>query len=200
MWLQIFFSANLFIDRLVDKHILGFAIPTTVFYALESIFIILLGPLFAWFWLYSKSQDKEDSPLQKFVLAIFFVGLGFLTLAISTYSSQGVSPLWIVAAYLLLTIGELLLSPIGLSAVTTLAPQKLTGMMMGIWFVALGFGGQFAGTLAKLASVPSSVKELSSQLFIYRHAFFTFTEIAFGVAVILFIVQAIVRRKAIMKT
>ncbi|HEX2548980.1 MAG TPA: peptide MFS transporter, partial [Gammaproteobacteria bacterium] len=195
LWLQLFFSANLFIDRLVNKNILGFAIPTTVFYALESVFVIILGPFFAWYWMFSDRYEINFSPMLKFVFAIFFVGLAFITLGMSTYTSDLVNPLWIFIAYFLITVGELFLSPIGLSAVTLLSPKKLTGMMMGIWFVALGFGGQFAGILAKLSSIPETVKNMTGQLLIYRNAFFIFAFIAFCIAIVLFIVQLIVRKK-----
>lgn len=196
IFLQIFSSANLFIDRLVDRNIFGFKIPTTVFYTLESIFVILLGPGLAWSWQTLTISDKNPSPIIKFTLAIIFLGLSFAVLAMSTYflnSSQLINPSWIVLSYLLLTIGEMLLSPIGLSAVTMLSPPHLTGMMMGMWFVALGFGGQFAGLLAKFASVPAHVENTLSLLPIYRQAFLTYAYIAFGVAIGLFILQFVLR-------
>lgn len=198
IWMQIFFSANLFIDRVVNKHLLGFNIPTTVFYALESVFIILLGPIFALMW--NKLSDKhiESSPFLKFVFAIFFVGLGFLTLAVSTFYTNIdhlVNPLWIVLSYFLITIGELLLSPIGLSAVTLLSPPHLTGMMMGIWFVALGFGGAFAGWLATFSSIPEGSNDALSQLPIYRSAFLQYAYLAFVVALLLFFVQFFAKKK-----
>jgi POT family proton-dependent oligopeptide transporter len=192
LFLQLFFSGNLFIDRLVDKHWLGMDIPTTVFYALESVFIILLGPGFAWSWHTLNRRQRNPSSFLKFVFAIVAAGAGFLVLAVSTYfpnASGMVNPFWIVLSYFFLTVGELMLSPIGLSAVTTLAPKHLVGMMMGIWFVALGFGGQFAGWLAKLSSVPASVTSLDGQLQIYRGAFYDFTWIAFVVAAGLFAIH-----------
>ncbi len=198
IWMQIFFSANLFIDRLVDKDVFGFHIPTTVFYALESIFVVLLGLIFAWSWQSSNEKYTSSSYFSKFVLAIFFVGLGFLTLAFSTYFTNHhhlVSPLWIVSSYVLITIGELLLSPIGLSAVIMLAPRHLTGMMMGIWFVSLGFGGAFAGWLATLSSVPETISDVVIQLPIYRKAFMSYAYLAFFVALLLFIIQILINKK-----
>jgi len=194
---QIFFSANLFIDRIVDKHIFGIDMPTTWFYTLESIFIILLGPLFAWSWQTLNRSEKNPTPFSKFVVAIFCVGLGFLTLTISTYyptANHLVNPLWIVLSYLLITIGELLLSPIGLSAVTLLSPPRLTGLMMGIWFSSLGFGGQFGGLLAKMSSIPDTDKNVISQLPIYRAAFLDYTLIAFGVVIVLFLLSIILKK------
>lgn len=193
---QIFFSANLFIDRIIDKNIFGITVPTTLFYTLESVFIILLGPMFAWSWQTLDRNQKNPSPFSKFILAIILVGLGFLTLTISTYfpnSNHLVNPLWIVLSYLLITIGELLLSPIGLAAVTSLSPTHLTGMMMGIWFAALGFGGQFGGLLAKISSIPDNIKDSLAQLPIYRMAFFDYTCIALGVGAALFFLQFIFR-------
>jgi POT family proton-dependent oligopeptide transporter len=197
IFLQLFFSATLFIDRVVDKTVFGLNIPTTAFYALESIFVILLGPLFAWSWQTLSENERNPSPFSKFVLAIGFVGLGFLTLAVSTWfpgSNHMVSPWWIALSYCLITVGEMLLSPIGLSAVTTMAPRAMVGMMMGIWFVATGFGGQFAGLLAKIASIPETITDTGAQMVIYRTAFLDYTGIALGVALVLFIIQLLLKR------
>jgi proton-dependent oligopeptide transporter, POT family len=192
LYMQMFFSANLFISRLVDKHLLGFHLSTTVFYASESIFIILLGPLFAWSWHALGRNNKNPSPMSKFIFGILFAGLGFLLLATSIFfpNEQGlIYPLWVITSYLLITIGELLLSPIGLSAVTLLAPPHLVGMMMGIWLGAIGFGGIFAGWIAKLASVPDTVQTITGKLAIYQHAFFSYAYIAFFMALLLFLIQ-----------
>lgn len=197
LFLQLFFSANLFIERLVDKHFLGIPLTTTIFYASESIFIILLGPLFAWSWQILGRYEKNPSPVQKFVFGIFFAGLGFLLLSLSTKfpNSQGlIHPLWVFLSYLLLTIGELLLSPIGLSAVTMLAPTHLVGMMMGIWFVGTGFGGIFAGMMAKLASVPDTAQTVSAKLAIYQSAFLDYACLAFFVAIVLFFLQLTLKK------
>ncbi len=192
LYLQMFFSGNLFIDRLVDKIIFGWHIPTTAFYALEGLFLILLGPFFAWTWQVLNHHHCNPSPFTKFILAILMAGIGFAVLTAGTYYANDagmISPLWIMLSYLFITIGELLLSPIGLSAVTLLSPPKLIGMMMGIWFVALGFGGEFGGMLAKFASIGPNVTDHFLQLQIYRLAFFKFSLIAAGVSVLLFLLQ-----------
>lgn len=197
IFLQMFFSVNLFIDRLVDRTVFGFQIPTTAFYSLEALYVILLGPLLAWSWHSLNQNNRNPSPFLKFISAIAFVGLAFVLLGVATYfynSAHLINPLWIVLAYFLITVGEMLLSPIGLSAVTMLSPPHLTGMMMGVWFVALGFGGQFAGWLAKLASVPEETKEGLAQLAIYRVAFFEYGFIAFFVVVILFLMHLFLKR------
>lgn len=192
LFLQIFYSANLFVERLVEKQIFGIPLTTTVFYASESMFVILLGPLFAWTWQTLGHNDKNPLPIHKFTLGIFFAGLSFLMLGIGTWfpNAEGmISPFWVFLAYFLITIGEMLLSPIGLSAVTMLAPAHLTGLMMGVWFVAYGFGGIFAGLLAQLSNVPEMVDTLGGKLMIYQHAFLTYAYIAFFVAIALFLMQ-----------
>ena len=198
LYFQIFSACNLFVNRLVDKHLFGFPLTTTVFYASVNFFIIILGPLFAWSWHSLGRRSKNPSPILKFVFGIFFAGLGFLVLAASTLfpdaSSGMIHPIWVFSAYFLITIGELLLSPIGLSAVTMLAPDKLIGLMMGIWFVSLGFGGLFAGWTAKLASVPETVVSTAGKLLIYQNAFLDYAYIAFFVAIFLYFVQVVLRR------
>lgn len=197
LFLQLFNSANLYVERLVDKNLFGLELTTTVFYASESVFIILLGPLFAWLWQIVGRKNLNPSPITKFVAGIFFAGLGFLVLGMSTMFPNNaglIHPLWIFSSYLLITIGELLLSPIGLSAVTMLAPANLIGMMMGIWFVATGFGGIFAGWIAKLSSVPDAAAPLAEKLAIYQNAFLDYAYLAFFIAILLLFVQLGMKR------
>jgi POT family proton-dependent oligopeptide transporter len=197
LYLQMFFSANLFIERLVNKNVFGLHLTNTVFYASESIFIILLGPIFAWLWHKLSVSNNNPSYISKFITGIFFAGLGMLMLAVSTYFPDAtglVRPYFIFAAYFLITVGELCLSPIGLSAVTILSPANLTGMMMGIWFVAIGFGGVFAGVIAKLASVPDKIDVSVDMLGIYRHAFLEFAYLAFFVTILLFFISLTIRK------
>ena len=197
MYFQMFFASNLFVERLVDKTLLGFHLSTTVFYAAESIFIILLGPIMAWLWFYLGNKKKNPSTINKFILGILFGGLGMLVLSISTQypDPQGqVYPAFIFFAYLLITIGELLLSPIGLSAVTMLAPSHLVGFMMGVWFVAIGFGGMLAGAIAKLASVPETAVTTAQKLAIYHEAFLDYAYIAFFVTIVLIFSRLAVQR------
>ena len=198
LFLQMFFSFNLFVERLVDKNFFGIPLTTTVFYASESIFIILLGPIFAWIWHTLAQNNKNPSSINKFVLGIFFAGIGCLLMSFSTMfpNADGlIHPLWIFSSYLFITIGELLISPIGLSAITLLAPPHLSGMMMGVWFAALGFGGIFAGMIAKMASVPDTVVNLTDKLDIYQNAFANYSDLAFFVAIVLFFLNLLMKRR-----
>jgi POT family proton-dependent oligopeptide transporter len=188
MYFQMFFSMNLFVDRLVNKEIFGIPLSTTVFYASESVFIILFGPLFATAWTRLSRRRANPSPYTKFTYGLAFAGLGMLVAAWGTLHPTGgmmIHPSYIFLAYFLITIGELMLSPIGLAAVTTLAPKNLTGLMMGIWFVAIGFGGIFAGFIAKIASIPDSVTLAADKIAIYQNAFIDFACMAFLMSITL---------------
>lgn len=200
LFLQIFFSANLYTDRLVDKHFLGLTLTTTIFYASESVFIILLGPLFAWLWNKLSRFNKNPAPLIKFTCGVFMTGIAFLLLSYSTYfptTQNLINPLWIFAAYFAITIGELFISPIGLAAVTKLAPANLVGIMMGVWFVATGFGGMFAGWVAKLASIPDANQPLVQKLAVYHTAFMDFALMGFAITALLLIIQLIYRKLSV---
>lgn len=190
LFFQIFFSATLFIERNVDRTIGGFQIPTVAFISLEAIFIILLGPLFAKLWQSLSISNRNLSLGLKFSLAMFAVAASLSVLALAihlTPHNELVNPVWIIFAYLLITIGELFLSPIGLSMVTTLAPKHLVGLMMGVWFMALGFGGQLAGYLAKQASIPNGMKDLALTNSIYQHAFMNYAALALIAGLVLLI-------------
>lgn len=193
--LQIFNSANLYVARMVDKNLFGIHITTTVFWASESVYIFMLGPIFAWGWQVLGRHNKNPSAINKFILGFLFTSGSFCILAYSTHfpGSDGmINPLWVFSSYLLLTIGELLIVPAGLSAITIFSPERLLGMMMGIWFVAAGFGGYLSGWVAKLASISPSVESTMQKLLIYRNAFFTYAALALLVAFMLFVVRLLI--------
>jgi POT family proton-dependent oligopeptide transporter len=145
-------SLNLFADRATDRRIAGFEFPSTWLQSVNALFIILLAPVFAWLWPRLDRHGAEPSSPLKFALGLAFVGLGFALLVPAALLSRHhpVSPLWLVGAYLLHTIGELCLSPVGLSVVTKLAPRRLVGSMMGVWFLATACGERLGGSVAGL--------------------------------------------------
>lgn len=197
IYFQMFFANNLFIDRLVQRNFAGFHIPTVMFIGLEALFIFLLGPIFAYTWQVLSVKEKNPSISFKFALATIIIGVGFLILKIgiqATGSHEFVNPLWVVLSYLLITIGELLLSPIGLSMVTVLSPPNLVGMMMGVWFVALGLGGKLAGVIAKIASIPQGVTNHQIMLDYYSNAFLKYAWLGIGVGVIILLITPFLRK------
>jgi len=139
-------SLNLFALNNTRNSVLGFTFPSSWFQSVNALLIIIFAPIFAWIWLALGKRDPS-SPA-KFAFGLVSVGLGFVVMvAAAKASADGVlvSPWWLVATYLLHTIGELSLSPVGLSSMTRLAPDRVKGMMMGVWFLAASIGNLIAG-------------------------------------------------------
>ncbi len=142
-------SLNLFADRLTHNRAFGFDFPSTWYQSLNSMFMIFgMAPLLAWLWI--RLGPRQPSSPVKFALGLIVVGLGFALIvpaAKIAQQQQGVlvSPLWLVGLYFLHTIGELCLSPVGLSIVTKLAPKRIAGSMMGVWFLSIATGNKLAG-------------------------------------------------------
>jgi POT family proton-dependent oligopeptide transporter len=149
-------TLNLFADRHTRLSAFGFEFPSSWFQSVPAFFVIVLAPVFAWMW--TRMGDRQPSTPAKFAFGLLFAALAFLLLVPAGTLAEGgtrVSPMWLVGAYLLLEFGELSLSPVGLSAVTKLAPAQLMGLTMGIWFLAssagnilAGWAGSFFSTLA----------------------------------------------------
>jgi len=144
-------SLNLFAKDFTNREFLGWVIPATWFQNINSIFIVLLAPVFAALWLKLAKRGANPSSPAKFAFGLLFGGLGFGVMILAAYSvvaSNGtikVSAWWLVISYILQTVGELCLSPVGLSSMTKLSPRKYVGQMMGIWFLATALGNLIAG-------------------------------------------------------
>ena len=146
-------TLNLFADRSTRNEVFGYAFPSSWFQSVNSLFIFAIAPMFAWLWVRMASRGTEPSSPAKFAFGLVFVGLGFAILIGPARAAQGgalVSPMWLIATYLLHTVGELLLSPVGLSAMTRLAPARIAGLMMGVWFLATSVGNFIGGRVAGL--------------------------------------------------
>lgn len=144
-------TLNLFAERNTDKTILGFSFPASWLQSLNALFIVALAPVFAWLWI--RLGRREPSSPAKFAWGLTAAGLGFLVLAVgASAAEQGilVSPLWLVGVYLCHTAGELCLSPVGLSAMTKLAPARIGGLVMGVWFLSISVGNYIGGRIAAL--------------------------------------------------
>ncbi len=143
-------SLTLFADRATQLKVFGWEYASSVFQSVEPLFVILFSPVFAWLWLRLGSRNPS-SPL-KFTLGLFFLSLSFLLVvpAAKYYAANStrVSPLWLVGLYFLQAMGELCLSPVGLSMVTKLSPARIVGLMMGFWFFATAMGNYVAGWVA----------------------------------------------------
>ena len=151
-------SLNILTDRGVDRVIFGWEVPASMFQSLNAGFIFTIAPLFAMLWIALAKRNMEPSTPIKFSIGIILVGLGFLALVYGMKSSGGLQTgvFWIIIIYLLHTLGELCLSPVGLSSVTKLSPQRIVGFMMGMWFFASAAGNYVAGLIAKATASESS--------------------------------------------
>jgi POT family proton-dependent oligopeptide transporter len=143
-------SLTLFADRLTETTILGWAYPSSWFQSVPAIFVIIFAPIIGAVW--QKLAARQPSSPGKFTIGLFFAGIAFVVIAFaSTLAANGrVSPMWLVIVYFLQTIGELCLSPVGLSTVTKLSPARMVGLMLGVWFLSISIGSYIAGLAARL--------------------------------------------------
>ncbi|MGP5011297.1 peptide MFS transporter [Psychrobacter glacincola] len=142
-------SFNLFADRYTDLNVLGFEVPSIWFQSLNPLFILILAPIISIVWVKLANRGLEPNSMVKFALGMLFAAAGFALMIFASKSiltSDGglASPLWLVGSLLLLTLGELALSPVGLSAMTKLAPKGMQGQMMGLFFASLALGNLVA--------------------------------------------------------
>ena len=140
-------SLNLFARDLVRTEVFGWKYPSSWLQSLTATFVIILAPLFSALWI--RLGDRQPSSPVKFTLGLIFIGLAYvLMVPACMLTAQGkISPLWLVGLYFLEVNGEMCLSPVGLSTVTKLAPAKVLGIMMGVWFLAAALGNKIAGFL-----------------------------------------------------
>ncbi len=140
-------SLNLFAFEKTDRFVLGWEFPAGWFQFVQPIFVVLLAPVFAWLWL--ALGKREPSSPGKFAVALLFGGLAFGVMVPAAFSNHA-SLWWLVGCYFLQTLGELCLSPVGLSAMTKLAPARAGGIVMGIWFLGTSIGNWLAGRAGSL--------------------------------------------------
>jgi len=144
-------TLNLFGDRATRTEIVGWTFPSSYFQSLQPLFIITFAPVFAWIWM--RLGRNEPSSPAKFGLGLLLVGAGYAVLVVAaSLAANGVkvAPYWLMVTYLLHTFGELSISPVGLSATTKLAPARVVGLMMGLWFLGISVGNFIGGRLASL--------------------------------------------------
>lgn len=144
-------SFSVFAKHNTDLSLLGFEFPASWFQSLNAGFIICFAAAFAWLWV--RMGDRQPSSVMKFALSLFFATGTFVVMMAAAHRAGAdgrVSPMWLVITYLLQTFGELLLSPVGLSAMTKLAPERVAGLMMGVWFLSLSMGNYLAGKMASI--------------------------------------------------
>ncbi len=159
-------SFNLFAQDFTDRHILGFDVPAVWFQSANPLFIIIFAPIAAWLWVKLGKSNKDPSYISKFIIALLLAAAGFLVMTFASYSvlnhpNSLVSPMWLISTILLMTLGEICLSPVGLSTMTKLAPTIMRGQIMGLWFTASALGNLMAGLIgghvsaSEIANLPT---------------------------------------------
>ena len=165
-------SFNLFAERYTDRHILGWDMPAGMLQAVNPLFVITLSPVFAFLWLALGRRGLDFAATVKFGAALLFLGLGFLVMLFAAHhvlAGEHVLPTWLICTYFLHTLGELSLSPVGLSYMSKLTPPRFVGQVMGMWFLSLALGANLAGQLSGTidTSHMDSLPGLYSQIFWY---------------------------------
>lgn len=179
-------SLNLFARDFTERSIGSFEVPATWFQSINSAFIILLAPLFAVLWVKLGSRDLSSPG--KFALGLFFAGIGFFVMifaaniVVGSNGALKVSAMWLTASYFFQTIGELCLSPVGLSSMTKLSPRRYVGQMMGIWFLAAAVGNLIGGLVG--GHVDPEKLEQMPQLFTYTTLSLVISAIILGLLAI----------------
>jgi len=141
---------TLYTDTKVDRHLFGMVVPTTWFQSINPMFIVLLGPLFSMLWVRLAKARREPSTPAKLGIGLLLLSFGFvLMLGASRQTADGgqAAMSWVVGAYFFHTVGELCLSPVGLSAVSKLAPARFASLMMGVWLLSSFVANYLAGLI-----------------------------------------------------
>ncbi|MEV4616490.1 oligopeptide:H+ symporter [Kitasatospora sp. NPDC049258] len=136
-------TLNIFATDSTSSTLFGFDFPSSWFQSLNPLYIMALAPVFAWLWVWLSRRGKNPSTTVKFAIGLLMIGASFLVMMLAMAAASGgakVSPLWLAMVYLIQTVGELTLSPVGLSVTTKLAPAKYASQMMGLWFLAVTAG------------------------------------------------------------
>ncbi len=144
-------SLNLFAENYTDRTIGSWSYPASWLQSVNALFIVIMAPVFGWLWVWLANRNANPSTAVKFALGLLGLAAGFFVIAWGAANATPDSPVsasWLIVMYFLHTVGELALSPVGLSAVTKLAPANRISQMMGLWFVATSLGNVVAGLVA----------------------------------------------------
>jgi POT family proton-dependent oligopeptide transporter len=192
-------SLNLFTDSFVDRTMFGVRVPAPVFQSLNAGFIIIFAPILAWLWVFLAKRRWNPSTPVKFALGVFMAGLGFYVLVggIQLSGSALVPVYFIFAIYWIHTMGELMLSPVGLSAVTKLAPARVVGMTMGAWFLFSGLSNYLSGVIASYTgaeTIGGQLTDREAALAGYSEVYSQVGLIAMAIAVGMLIISPFIKK------
>ncbi|MFC5722173.1 peptide MFS transporter [Streptomyces gamaensis] len=144
-------TMSTFAEKQTSDTLFGLSFPSTWFQSVNPAWVMALAPVIASVWMALSRRNREPSTTVKFAMAMFFIGASFAIFVVPMLMTQDggkASPMWLLSIYMIQTIGELCLSPVGLSVTTKLAPQKYASQMLGVWFLAVTAGDCFTGLLS----------------------------------------------------
>ncbi len=193
-------SLNLFTDRLVERSLFGWTVPAPVFQSLNAGFIFLFAPLLAWLWIALAKRNLNPSTPVKFGVGVALAGVGFLALVAGMKGSGagGLTPvIFIFLVYWIHTMGELLVSPVGLSVVTKMAPARVVGMTMGAWFLYSGLSNFLAGVIARTTgaeTIGGQLTDVAAAKAGYVEVYSNVGYIAIGISVVMLLIAPLIKR------
>jgi POT family proton-dependent oligopeptide transporter len=193
-------SLNLLTARLVDRTIFGWSVPGPVFQSLNAGYIFIFAPLVAWLWIWLARRNLNPSTPIKFALGVAMAGLGFLALVGGMKGSGevGLTPvIFIFLIYWIHTMGELMVSPVGLSAVTKLAPARIVGMTMGAWFLYSGLSNFLAGVIARTTgaeTIGGQMTNVAAAKAGYIEVYSQVGFIALGISVLMLLISPVITK------
>lgn len=193
-------SLNLFTDRLVDRNFLGWSVPAPVFQSLNAFFIFTFAPLIAWLWIWLAKRNLNPSTPVKFAMGVAMAGLGFLVLVAGmkmTGSAGMTAVMFIFLIYFIHTMAELMVSPVGLSSVTKLAPAQAVGMTMGAWFLYSGLSNFLAGVISRntgAETLGGQLTDVASAKATYADVYSQVGYIAIGIAVVMLLISPVIKK------
>ena len=193
-------SLNLFTTRLVDREILGWSVSGPVFQSLNALFIFMFAPLMAWLWIALAKKKLNPSTPVKFAIGVALAGLGFLALVAGMKGSGagGLTPvIFIFLIYWIHTMGELFVSPVGLSVVTKLAPARIVGMTMGAWFLYSGLSNYLAGVIARTTgaeTIGGQITNVAAAKAGYVEVYTQVGYIALAIALVMLLISPVITK------
>ncbi len=191
-------SLTFFAQEQTDRMVFGWEMPASYFQMFNAMFIVLLAPLFAWLWSKLNSRGMEPSSPVKQSVGLLLLSVGYLIIALGINgvgADTKVSMFWLVGLYLSHTMGELCLSPIGLSMVNKLSPLRFSSLLMGVWFLSLSAANKLSGVLSGFYPEAGVSKSFMGFDIVTTSDFFMLFVVMSGVAaVILFLLSGYLKR------
>ena len=181
-------SLTYFADEQTNRDIFGWTMPASYFQSFNPVFVVVFAPLMSWLWLKLGSKNMEPASPTKQAMGLFLLSVGYLVIALGVHGVEPgvkVSIMWRTGLYFIHSMGELMLSPIGLSMVNKLAPIRFASLLMGIWYLSMATANKFAGMLSGVYPEAGKSKSFIGFEIATMYDFFMLFVIISGVAAVI---------------